>query len=230
LPDIVVSSITGNEFGRTREEMRSNALLHLSMFPIDGAKNKDTGWMLVMAKDDKKRLVYQSGNPYAFSAIYALESLVSRAILAESHEDFVNKNPDVQAIHNFFAPLEIGGRLYRVKLIVRDYKGEGSGEKTKLRAIAAVEIGSVLPGLHTLRETHAESAQPTTGRSVSIALLLKDARRNDGKPFVPGAALLKKSFDSFVVGAECVLRFPSGSVLVVEGGASCPWCSRIGHV
>ena len=80
-------------------------------------------------------------------------------------------------------PLEINGVLYRVKLTVKDYIGPDA--KKILHALAAVEIENAPLGI-SLSSTPYETlqtGQPTTGRTLSIADLMRGANLNDGQPF-----------------------------------------------
>lgn len=80
----------------------------------------------------------------------------------------------------------IGGKLYRVKLTVKDYTAT-LGKRT-LHALEAVEIESAPLGtlLSYSSDTTLRTAQPTTGRMVSITQLLDGAQLEDGTLIIDG--------------------------------------------
>ena len=80
-------------------------------------------------------------------------------------------------------PLEINGKLYRVKLTVKDLE-QGVDKRKLLHALESAEIESAPLG--TLPNSPlggVGTTQPTTERIVSISQLLKNATDEDGKPF-----------------------------------------------
>ena len=100
----------------------------------------------------------------------------------------MHRNEYVQWIYRLAAPALIEGRLYRLKLTVKDWQ-QGSQSRKLLHALEAVEIESALPGtlLNSPQANGVGTAQPTTGRTLTIAELLAGAKRNDGMPFdLPG--------------------------------------------
>ena len=77
----------------------------------------------------------------------------------------------------------VGERLYRVQLTVKDYsKGESPH---KLHALESFESEGALLGIlpTSSPDGAVQSAQPTTGRTLSIEELMRGAMRNDGKPY-----------------------------------------------
>jgi len=183
-PDIQVTTLTGKELGADRESIRSGATTLLNEIRKDGKPltNADTGWDLVVSRNDWSKLAKDGNRTTAeLQALAGLPALVERAVLAESHPDAIHNNQNVQGIHRLYAPVEIDGQMYRAKLTVKDYAGKDSGQKTNLHALEAVEIENAPLGTSPALDTNAhEPAQPTTERTVSIADLLKDSTRHDG--------------------------------------------------
>jgi hypothetical protein len=193
LPDIPVTTVSSHPYvaqgknpglgvvKRLRDAIRE---ILQEFRSVNGAKprqqlrNQDTGWDLVIAKDDQNKMV--SGSWTSLLALQDIESLAQNAVLAESHEDTRHENPDVQAVHVFFAPVAIDGKTYRARLTIKDYKGKTA--KTNLHAVTAVEIENAPLGNLTAYSGSEElqPSQPTTGRAFSIANLLKDSKRDDG--------------------------------------------------
>lgn len=107
--------------------------------------------------------------------------LALHAVVAERHPDIAHQNEFIEAILRLYAPLSIGGKLYRVKLTVKDYK---AGEKL-LHALEAVEIENAPLGIFppSAYNDALQTGQPTTGRTITIAHLLENATLQDGSPF-----------------------------------------------
>lgn len=184
LPGIEVTQLRGDELGTDRTSIKTAALAKLKAVGKSGLRNADTGWDLTVGKNDRNKIAKWDGNADAvLQAVGGIESLVSNAVLAESHQDTEHHNPDVQGVHRFYAPVEIGGQMYRAKLTVKDYNGKANGQATKLHALEAIEIENApmgtppsYSGAEALR-----TAQPTSGRTLSIADLLSGSTMNDGR-------------------------------------------------
>ncbi|MCY1197251.1 Large polyvalent protein-associated domain 3 [compost metagenome] len=193
-PDISVTVVRGDEFGADRQAIRQGAMDRLNEIrrgdqPLT---NSDTGWRLDIGKKDWLKMAQsEHQSTPELQAIASLSEIVDRAVLAESHPDGKRANADVQGIHRLYAPVEIDGMPYRAKLTVKDYKGKASGEKTNLHALEAVEIENAPPGTFpTYQPLEAgRTDQPTTGRAISIADLLRDSTREGGAIWErPGSA------------------------------------------
>jgi hypothetical protein len=105
------------------------------------------------------------------------------------HGDTAHNNEHVKAIHRLYAPVLIDGVLYRVKLTVKDYVfTTGMAARKNLHAIETLEIekGNALLGTVPSYSTSndVQTAQPTTGRTISIANLMQGVIRQDGSAFV----------------------------------------------
>lgn len=152
----------------------------------DGLVNDDTGWLLTVNRKGVKKMGdnKQQSDSSLQSIAGALVELVRNAVVVEQHPDIKHGNAVVQAISRLLAAIEIDGVLYRVKLTIKDLAAPDKLAKL-LHALDTAEIesaplGTLLTGtdLSELRST-----QPTTGRFVTIADLLRGALRNDGLPF-----------------------------------------------
>lgn len=184
-PPVEVSVLSGKEFG----SISSNAELALAADALlraaqkgAGFPNQDTGWVLGVNKKGRDKMGDNADQTAAESiAVAALDVLALHAVVAERHLDAAHQNPDVTAILRLYAPLVIGGKLYRVKLTVKDYK---SGNKL-LHALDAVEIENAPLGIFPAYSIAGaiQQGQPTTGRTVTIVHLLKNATLEDGSPF-----------------------------------------------
>ncbi|MGB2680311.1 MAG: LPD38 domain-containing protein [Candidatus Competibacter sp.] len=190
---VAITELTGEEFGSNLDKKAlaraADALLRkLQAGPP--LANDDTGWHLVVGKQDRKKMGDNSDLSAASSKTVAkLADVVRQAVLADTHPDVEHRNPEVSAIHRLYAPARINGALYRVKLTVKDYS-ESYGRRN-LHALEAVEIESALsPGTvpaPTPDKRVRQQAQPTTTeREISIPQLLQGAiRDSDGQPFAP---------------------------------------------
>lgn len=181
---VPVVEITGNEFGANLAYMQlaRAANVHLRALQAEsGLPNEDTGWLLRVNKRSRKKMgdnADQSADELRAQA--ALEQLALTAVVGERREDERHRNPDVVAVLMMWAALMIGDRLFRVRLTVKDY-----GDPRLLHALAAVQIESAPPGILPSYSAPqgVQTAQPTTGRFVSIRELLRGAKLQDGRDY-----------------------------------------------
>ena len=149
--------------------------------------NDETGWSFSVASKDLGKM---GNNPHmkpesSKSAIKARD-IVKVAALVETHADTHGHGAD--AVHRFYAPVAIDGKLYRVRLTVMDYN-ETLG-KRNLHAIRAIEIENTPPGTLQPADVSGETAtatQPTTGRAVSLSHLLNGVKGEDGRLLLSGS-------------------------------------------
>ena len=192
LPPVQVTQLQGDEFGKGLSHadlMKAATALLQELQGSDGLPNNDTGWLLRLNRKSVKKMGdNMSQSRPSLQAVAALKALVRRAVVVERHADSMHRNEYVQWIYRLAAPALIEGRLYRLKLTVKDWQ-QGSQSRKLLHALEAVEIESALPGtlLNSPQANGVGTAQPTTGRALTIAELLAGASRNDGMPFdLPG--------------------------------------------
>jgi hypothetical protein len=188
-PPIPVTVLSGNEFGenlnKTQLAQAADTLLR-SIQRGEGLPNEDTGWLLKVNKKGRDKMGDNADMSVAESKVIAgIENLSRHAVAAEQHSDYEHQNPDVIAVFRLYAPVSIDGVLYRAKLTVKDYKD--SGNTKTLHALAAVEIEDAplgtLPSYSS--DESLQTAQPTTGRMITVAELLKNATLYDGTEFKP---------------------------------------------
>lgn len=182
-------SLSGAEFGQnlSHVQLMAKATELLQAVQVsNGLVNEDTGWLLTINRKGVKKMADNKGQSTAsLQAMAALQELARRAVVVERHRDAMHENEFVSSIYRLFAPIQIGGQLYRVKLTVKELQ-QGADARKLLHALETAEIENALP-LGTLPnspETGVGTAQPTTlGRTVSISELLKNALDNEGKPY-----------------------------------------------
>ena len=149
-----------------------------------GLVNADTGWVLRINRKGRAKMGDNPGQSAAESkAVAGIESLVNKAVLAETHADTRHENPQVAEVHRWYAPLALGGVLYRVKLTGKTFV-PGHGKGRVLHALEAVEIENAPLGTLPAHETPKApkpQAQPAAGRTLSIAELLAGAKAADGE-------------------------------------------------
>ncbi|MDW8337099.1 MAG: phage minor head protein [Tepidimonas sp.] len=181
---VPVVEITGNEFGANLSYMQLARAADARLRQLQaesGLHNEDTGWLLRINKRSRQKMgdnADQSADE--LRALAALEQLALTAVVGERHADERHRNPDVVAVLRMWAALMIGGRLFRVRLTVKDY-----GDPRLLHALAAVQIESAPPGILPSYSAPkgVQTAQPTTGRLVSIRELLRGAKLHDGRDY-----------------------------------------------
>lgn len=189
LPPVPVVELTGEEFGAglSHAQLMARATKLLQQIQAsDGLVNDDTGWLLTINRKGVKKMGdNQEQDRPSLQAVAALQALVQRAVVVERHGDGTHGNEFVASIFRLLAPMQIAGQLYRVKLTVKEFQ-QGSDVRKLLHALEAAEIEGTLP-LGTLPnspKTGVGTTQPTTsGRAVSLADLLKTAKKEDGSPF-----------------------------------------------
>lgn len=189
LPPMPVPSITTAAFGAevSHEQLMAKATEVLKTIQAsDGLLNDDTGWLLtVNRKGVKKMGDNKQQSDASLQAIgTTLTELVRDAVVVERHSDTQHNNEFVEAILRLMTAIRIDGLLYRVKLTIKDRVAPDNPGRL-LHALDAAEIESAPLGtLLTSTDSSAlQSTQPTTGRFVTIADLLRGALRNDGLPF-----------------------------------------------
>lgn len=186
LSPISITELTGEEFGQglTKPQLAKAAdALLLVVQHGPGLFNEDTQWTLRINRKDRGKMGDNAAQTAVESkAVAGIFNLARYAVVAERHADTQHRNPDVQAILRMYAPLSMGGTLYRAKLTVQDYKGS---DKRHLHALSAVEIENAPLGtlpLYSGAEA-LQAAQPTTVRTLSIAKLMSGARMQSGVEF-----------------------------------------------
>ncbi len=126
LGPVPVTQLRGDELGTDRDAIRAAGLARLKAIGQAGVRNADTGWSLAISRQDRGKIAaWAKQTDAALQSIGGIEQLIARAVLAESHHDTLHDNPDVQAVHRLYAPVEIAGTLFRAKLTVRDYASPG---------------------------------------------------------------------------------------------------------
>jgi hypothetical protein len=180
------------------DQLRSDALKVLQKYqhdadaPSDNKSqplkllNEDLGWELSINRPSVSKMGSNKNQSEAsLLAINQLYELMRWAKRVETHPDTKHKNDNVGAIHRFYVPMQIGDKLYRVKLTVKEHLGlNGAAEKMVLHALEAVDIdiGSAPPGILQSTDIYSFSAQPTTRRTISIEQLLQGVKLEDGTP------------------------------------------------
>lgn len=61
------------------------------------------------------------------------------SMLFESHIDVQHRNPKVQGVHHFVAPVEFDGKLWRVQLLVKDIV-ENRNDRAVVHTIDGIDI------------------------------------------------------------------------------------------
>ncbi|MCS4292736.1 hypothetical protein M2375_000942 [Comamonas sp. BIGb0152] len=111
--------------------------------------NTSTGMTAVLARNSLDKMlsgkaVSKSETPATHAmAVANADSLFERAILGWSKADRAG-DPNIRAIHRFFAPLDVNGRTKLVKLTVKESVSED--RQNPLYTIEAVELNENLPG------------------------------------------------------------------------------------
>jgi catechol 2,3-dioxygenase-like lactoylglutathione lyase family enzyme len=188
---ITVVELTGEEFGEglSKKQLALAADRYLRTLQKGaGLTNRDTGWVMRVNKKSRDKMGYNPDLSAADSkAVAGIDQLVRYAVLAENQPDIEHHNPQVETVHRFYAAVLIDGVLYRVKLTGKTFTSD-SGHGKVLHALSSIQIENALLGTVPAYETDKPSkpqAQPTTGRTLTITELLKNATLHDGTEFKP---------------------------------------------
>ncbi len=142
--------------------------------------NKDTGWDIAITANGIDKVL--SGKRAAIfnhvKAIRAIPELIENAVLGETRPDR-NNDPNIKNIHIFYAPLEVGKHLYRVKMTVKE---TNDGKLFYDHNLTEIEKPATSYLAH-MDDTISGSA-PHMGQrasTISVTYLLKDVKTSDGK-------------------------------------------------
>ncbi|MBA3492863.1 MAG: hypothetical protein H0T87_01710 [Gammaproteobacteria bacterium] len=95
------------------DALRSAAVTHLQALQGKLLPNQDTGWELTVTRQDIKKLARDyAQRPEELQALAGIEQMIRHAVLAETHPDTKGRDV-VESVARFYAPVKIGGRLYR---------------------------------------------------------------------------------------------------------------------
>lgn len=184
--EILIAHAPANSFKNAREardwakkELQGHAFV-----------NRDTGLKISIGRKaiDKftsEAAVRKSDGQAHFDAVRALSELIEIAVEGERREDRVMAM-HIQAVHRFFAPIEIGGIFYRVKLTVFSHRDP---ENARFYTHEVTEIE--MPADTGAGAGPADATTFPAGK-VKLDHLLAGVKRDDGTDYFP-ARPAKKS-------------------------------------
>ncbi len=182
---VVVTQLTGKEISTDNQpwNLRNAVKAFAQKYRGQSFPNIDTQTKWIIGKEGYRHLFAGNKTLPELQATAAIPELIRNAVLADIHADRKGEM-QVHEMWRLYAPLEIDGRTYRVKLTV---KNRTDGVR-QFHELDALQIEN--PAVNT-QEVAAIGSTPCpvrpAGRSViSIAQLLADANRDsDGQPFAP---------------------------------------------
>ena len=121
---------------------RKEAVAHAADVFSRGVTNKSTGFVLTASRSDMKKAAGGIGSlkERVFTAVARdIARIAEESILVESHVDVQHRNPKVQGVHHFIAPVEFGGKLWRVQLLVRDIV-EPKNDRAIVHSVDGIDI------------------------------------------------------------------------------------------
>ena len=176
-PDMALVEICGNEFNGNRKAAFAWACEH---WQGRSFKNADSGFSISISRNSLEKALGESAikdktlRGLHFEAVRYLDKLVETSVLGESYGDR-KQDPHILQIHRFYAALLSEGRLFRVKITVKEIRHEPNRFYT-------YEISS-LEMLDAIWVTGAETAPIIRPPNISVANLLQNATKNNGEPF-----------------------------------------------
>ncbi|MCB1885899.1 MAG: hypothetical protein KDG89_18270, partial [Geminicoccaceae bacterium] len=129
--EVEVTTAAPRFAGQSYAEVRKSFPKDLRKAITDGGpyRNRDTGWDIAVSGTNLDHAVKRSETGKAgelprnmvdrLEAVANLPALLERAVLVESRSP-MKPAPTVAAIHRLYAPFEVDGRLYTVRLTVRE--------------------------------------------------------------------------------------------------------------
>ncbi|MBF0517610.1 MAG: hypothetical protein HQK97_10950, partial [Nitrospirae bacterium] len=142
--------------------------------------NKDTGWKIdITGNGIDKALSGERQAPIDhIEAVRAIPELIENSVLAETRPDR-NNDPHIKNIHIFYAPLEMGGKLYRAKLTIKE---RNDGKRFYDHSLIEMEKPAAGTDLRAEDTFTGSASRPMQqARSISVKDLLKDVKTSDGK-------------------------------------------------
>jgi hypothetical protein len=183
--------IVNREFSGSREARRLFASKAAAELVNDPPTNKDTGWKIAFSRRSLQKALsdsslLKSATDDHFEAAKSLRALVEEGVLGESHTDKKRSggpDPNIKAIHRFYAPLQVDDKLYRVKLTVKEFnhpkelgKSFYTHELTDIETPARNRAASYPDGL---------TSAPHAGvQTISVAELLRGVNSESGEPLI----------------------------------------------
>ncbi len=182
-PDVKVTRIDGRKFRRVAQAKNFAKKMDRSSI-----ENADTGWKIQLSRQHlDKWFSHSSTNPSIMpqhlDVVRGIRPLLENAVLAESRPAKKN-NHTYRQVHRFYAPVELEGELYRVKLTVLEHQQKDQGRKLKNYELAEIETPAgtwvKLEDQSNTLDSRRSEGKPS---SISIAELMSGAIRDDGQAF-----------------------------------------------
>jgi hypothetical protein len=168
------------------------AALHWALSNLRGKhRNADTGWEIALARSGIEKALSGAGHKEGLhiQAIGALAALIESAVLVESRPPRV-ADPNIKAIHRFYAAALVDHRVYRVKITVKELQGARNFYDQSLTLIQQ----SPAAGGALSRES--EDNRPKPGEPVSRAAPISAAEG------IAGPVDLRISIAELLIGAK----------------------------
>ena len=149
-------------------------------------KNLETGMDVLISRSSLDKFTSASAALKSvdarthFDAVRALPDLIQNAIEGERREDRVQAE-NIQAVHRFFAPVEIGGIIYRVKLTVFSHRNPDNA-RLYTHELAEIKMPAESPA--QAGETPATAFH--AGTVIKLYDLLCGVKRDDGTEYFSG--------------------------------------------
>lgn len=168
-------------FGTDFEQARKWAMSHLRQSPVTNGR---TGLTVTIGRKAIEKATSGSAMKGALAAhhLAALQQwpeLLRQAVPGEVRPDR-SGDPNIKALHRWYAPLTVGGVLYRVKLTVKEYARQQPGiythELVEMEMPAGKRVDAYPEGLTI--------PTPQAGTVVTVADLLGNVNGDDGQPLL----------------------------------------------
>lgn len=134
--------------------------------------NADTGWQISISRDGLDKTLSHSAKREQAQSIPALPELLREAVWTQKDAPQDSSNKDIRWYHSFYATLQIGGILHRVKLVVKETNmGHRFYDHNLTKIEKPVRNGQSLPSTN-------EAPSESTGSDANIRDLLPNVNKD----------------------------------------------------
>lgn len=109
-PDVPITIVPDSPIRGSWRAAREYIQKHFQGKPFT---NRDTGWVITVGKRGRDKLTSGKDATH-YNSVVELPKLIEQSVLAESHADR-GGDPNIRAVHRFYAPIELRGILYRAE-------------------------------------------------------------------------------------------------------------------
>ncbi|MDR3112740.1 MAG: hypothetical protein LBU09_00005, partial [Endomicrobium sp.] len=144
--------------------------------------------------------------------ILNIDTLVNNSVLIETQTNTKKQDkPNVDFYHYFFTPVRFGNKVYTVKLVGEQYKGETGINPDSIKLYDVIEVKAETNKKTAGAQYGTKSVRATTpADTITIAQMLSGVKDADGKPYLMAQ---KRQPDNRPYGAITADRLHGGFII-----------------